>query len=29
MAEITALRRGRTGGRLGAARGRIHDAVSA
>jgi xanthine dehydrogenase accessory factor len=29
MAEITALRRGRTGGRLGDARGRIHDAVSA
>jgi xanthine dehydrogenase accessory factor len=29
IAEITALRRGRTGGRLIEARGRIHDAVSA
>ena len=29
MGEITALRRGRTGGRLSEARGRIHDAVSA
>ena len=29
MGEITALRRGRSGGRLGDARGRIHDAVSA